>query len=401
MACGGTGGHLFPGLAVAEQLVQRGCTVTLLVSPKEVDQLALKTAAGLESVVLPAVGLTRGQVVAFLRGFIQSYRTAGKTFASRPPRAALGMGGFTSAPPILAAKHLGAQTFLHESNALAGRANRWLSWVVDGVFLGFPSAAGRLHNRCLTVTGTPVRRQFKPGDRGACRVALGLHPARPVVAVMGGSQGAGGINRLVSEALPLLAGQAAELQWLHLTGAADEANVRRAYAALGLRAVVHPFLAAMETALGAATLAVCRAGASSLAELAAMRVPAVLIPYPSAADNHQFRNARAFKETGAARLLEERLATPETLAKLVVELTRNDSEREKMGAALTQWHAPQAAAQIAEAILAGLSRAPAQAAAIAQPEAVRSLRTRSEGNSDSSPNGPPASKLALEPADSA
>src|SRR5262245_47420499 len=118
VACGGTGGHLFPGLAVAEQLVQSGCEVTLLISPKEVDQQAVRTARGMRVETLPAVGLKRGSELAFLRGFCRSYRQARRLFESQPPQAALAMGGFTSAPPILAAKRLGAKTFLHESNTI-------------------------------------------------------------------------------------------------------------------------------------------------------------------------------------------------------------------------------------------------------------------------------------------
>jgi UDP-N-acetylglucosamine--N-acetylmuramyl-(pentapeptide) pyrophosphoryl-undecaprenol N-acetylglucosamine transferase len=142
------------------------------------------------------------------------------------------------------------------------------------------------------------------------------------------------------------------LQWLHLTGTGDMDKVRKAYAASKLRAVVHPFFAEMDLALGAATAAVCRAGASSLAELAAMRVPAVLVPYPAATDNHQFHNARAFEATGAARLLEQKSATPETLVQLLLELIEKPSVHEKMRSALAQWHAPHAAEQIAEAMLA-------------------------------------------------
>src|SRR5215468_9980863 len=204
IACGGTGGHLFPGLSVAEKLLQRDCVVTLLISPKEVDQEGVKMASGMEIVTLPAIGLQRGGELAFLRGFKKSYGAARRFFKANRPDAVLAMGGFTSAPPILAGKRLGAQTFLHESNTIPGRANRWLSWVVNRAFVGFPSTATLLHNRNVTVTGTPVRPQFQPGDAEACRAALGFDPARPLVLVMGGSQGASGINELVVLALPLL-----------------------------------------------------------------------------------------------------------------------------------------------------------------------------------------------------
>ena len=206
IACGGTGGHLFPGLAVADQLMRRGCAVMLLISPKDVDQQAVRGVSGMEVVTLPAVGLERGGEIAFVRGFIQSYRAAAKLFKSRPPQAALAMGGFTSAPPILAARRAGARTFLHESNTIPGRANRWLSRVVRRAFVGFPTAAVRLHNRNVTVTGTPVRPCFQAREAGACRAALGLDPARPVLLVMGGSQGASGHQR-AGVAIPAAARQ--------------------------------------------------------------------------------------------------------------------------------------------------------------------------------------------------
>jgi UDP-N-acetylglucosamine--N-acetylmuramyl-(pentapeptide) pyrophosphoryl-undecaprenol N-acetylglucosamine transferase len=261
------------------------------------------------------------------------------------------MGGFTSAPPILAARRAAARTFLHESNSIPGRANRWLSRVVQRAFVGFPSAGGRLHNRKVTVTGTPVRAGFHACEAAACRLRLGLDPARPVLLVMGGSQGASGINELMLRALPLLAGRAPDLQWFHLTGPSDAQKVSQAYAASKLKAVVHPFFAEMELALGTATAAVSRAGASSLAELAAMRVPAVLVPYPAATDNHQFYNARAFEATGAACLLEQKSATPETLVQLLLDLIEKPAVHERMRSALAQWHAPHAAEQIAEAML--------------------------------------------------
>src|ERR1700742_2809014 len=138
IACGGTGGHLFPGLAVAEQLKQRGCDITLLISPKEVDQKSVQAAREMRIETLPAVGLVRGSRLAFLRGFAQSYRAARKLFKQNPPDAVLAMGGFTSAPPVLAGKFMGARTFLHESNTIPGRANRWLSRFVQEAFVGFP-----------------------------------------------------------------------------------------------------------------------------------------------------------------------------------------------------------------------------------------------------------------------
>jgi UDP-N-acetylglucosamine--N-acetylmuramyl-(pentapeptide) pyrophosphoryl-undecaprenol N-acetylglucosamine transferase len=356
IACGGTGGHLFPGLAVAEQLVKRGCAVTLLVSPKEVDQRAVKTARDVEIVTLPAVGLQNRNYFSFSRSFLKSWLAARKVFRKSSPAAALAMGGFTSAPPILAARQFGAKTFLHESNTIPGRANRWLSRFVDQCFVGFPQAGARLGSRNVVATGTPVRPQFQTRDPAACRVALGLEADRPTILVMGGSQGASGINDLIIGALPFLAERDPRLQFLHLSGPADVEKVRRAYAEKNIQAVVHAFFGEMELALGAATVAVSRSGASSLAEIAAMRVPSLLVPFPAATDNHQFFNARAFEETGAARLLDQKIATPQSVARLILELAGNPADREEMQASLARWHAPQAAEQIAETMLKLIAR---------------------------------------------
>jgi UDP-N-acetylglucosamine--N-acetylmuramyl-(pentapeptide) pyrophosphoryl-undecaprenol N-acetylglucosamine transferase len=170
--------------------------------------------------------------------------------------------------------------------------------------------------------------------------------------VMGGSQGAGGINELVLESLPLFAREAADWQWFHITGKAQVEKVREAYAAHHLEALVHPFYTDMATAMGAAEAAISRAGASSLAELAAMRLPAVLVPYPTATDNHQFHNAHAFALSGAARLLEQKSATPEALLRGLRDFMAETIVRERTQAALGLWHTPDAAGRIAETILA-------------------------------------------------
>ncbi len=350
IACGGTGGHLFPGIAVAGELKKRGCSIALLISPKEIDQQSVKTTRDVEIFTLPAVGLQNRNYLSFGLSFWKSYRAARAIFRNHPPQAVLAMGGFTSAPPILAAKKFGAKTFLHESNTIPGRANRFLDRFVDEAFVGFPETAERLKARKTSVTGTPVRPKFsEPSDVSACRTALGLEPNLPTILVVGGSQGASGLNEMILSALPLLASK--NWQWLHLAGTNDFEKVQAAYAAQKLKAVVKPFLAEMDLALGAATVAVSRAGASSLAELAAVRVPSLLVPFPAAADNHQYFNALAFEKTGAARLLEQKNSTPDKVASILGELVGGELTRSQMQTALGQWHAPHAAEQIAENIL--------------------------------------------------
>ena len=357
VACGGTGGHLYPGLAVADRLRQRGCELMLLVSPKEVDQQAVKDLEGMEIVTLPAIGLSARRWLAFGLAFGRAYRSVRRLFRTKPVQGVIAMGGFTAAAPVLAAKRCGAATFLHESNTMPGRANRLLGRLVDHAFVGFPAAAVRLRCRDVTVTGTPVRSQFKRREPQPCRRALGLDPDRPVCLVMGGSQGAHGVNELVVAGLPLLARRFADWQWLHLTGPADFEPVRNTYAAANVRAEVRPFLEEMELAMSAATVAISRAGASSLAELAAVRLPSVLVPYPAATDDHQLHNARTFVETGAALLLEQQAATPEALALLLSRLVQDPCAREDMQNALARWHTPQAAERIASSMLETMSAA--------------------------------------------
>jgi UDP-N-acetylglucosamine--N-acetylmuramyl-(pentapeptide) pyrophosphoryl-undecaprenol N-acetylglucosamine transferase len=355
IACGGTGGHLFPGIAVGEELLRRDCDVALLISPKDVDQQAVKSAHGMQVMTLPAVGLS-GNFFKFARGFWKSYREAKNFFAKRQPDAVLAMGGFTSAAPTLAGKHLGAKTFLHESNSIPGRANRWLAHVVDQAFVYFHQASGMLAMQEIDTVGMPVRSQFLDEvDAGAARMSLGLDANKPTLLVMGGSQGASGINDLLIRTIPLITERLPDFQFLHLTGPNDVEKVQAAYAAAKRKAIARPFLSEMELALGAATVAISRSGASSLAELAAMRVPAILIPYPHAADDHQYYNALGFVEAGAARMIDQSDATPETLVNQILELATNQKIRSEVQSALAKWHTPNAAEKIAEKILAALA----------------------------------------------
>lgn len=345
-------------MAVGEELRRRGVEVGLLISPKEVDQQAVAGAA-FEIFTLPAVGLQNRNYLSFTRSFIASFVAARRIFKARKPAAVLAMGGFTSVPPVLAARKFGAKTFLHESNTVPGKSNRFLTRFVDEAFIGFPECAERLRAKSISVTGTPVRPQFEPArvTPEAARAALGLDPNLPTVLVVGGSQGARGLNDLVLFALPLLARK--KWQWLHLAGAPDFEKVKKFYATHKINGIVKPFLAEMDLALGAATMAVSRAGASSLAEIAAMRLPSALVPLPTAADNHQFFNAQAFVKTGAALLLEQRVTSAERVADVLTQLVESESVRSGIQGSLTQWHAPQAAAEIAGRILENLRWDPA------------------------------------------
>jgi UDP-N-acetylglucosamine--N-acetylmuramyl-(pentapeptide) pyrophosphoryl-undecaprenol N-acetylglucosamine transferase len=351
IACGGTGGHLFPGLAVARALVRQGARATLLISPKEVDQMAVKGVSDVQIATLPAVGLQGRNHAGFAWSFLKSVRAARVQFRRTPPEVVLAMGGFTSAPPILAGRLAGAVTALHESNTIPGRANRWLSRVVTAAFVGFEETVARLPQVPAEVTGTPVRDAFVRRDAAASRVALGLAPDRPVIAVLGGSQGASGLNDAVREALPAVARHWPGVQFIHLAGPRDVGTLEGAYRAVGLQALVLSFTDRVDEVLGAATVAVARSGASTLAEFAAMGVPSVLVPFPTAVDDHQRHNAEAFVRAGAARCLAQRDAQPRVFCDLIGDLLDGGPAWVQMSAAAARLHRPQAADRIADRLL--------------------------------------------------
>jgi len=385
IACGGTGGHLFPGLAVAEVMSQAGAELALLVSTKEVDRAATAAARpGMQVETLDAVGWNPRRPWHFVRGAIRSWRKAARFFQDRRPDAVLAMGGFTSLGPVLEARRLGVSSFLHESNTIPGRANRWLARWVDAVFVGFPEAAQRLRARDVREVGTPVRGDIRVRSPGECRQALGLDPGRPVLLICGGSQGARAINRLVLDALDLLRDRLPPVQFLHLTGRQDEHVVKGAYRRRGLSASVHGFLDRMGEALGAADMAISRAGASSLAEFAATRLPSLLVPYPIAADDHQVSNARAFADAGAARWCAQANLTPETLVEHVRAVLSAPNCAAQMREALERRHRPHAAMEIARGIIQSVALGCAESwpgAGSARREENRASKASSKGSS--------------------
>jgi UDP-N-acetylglucosamine--N-acetylmuramyl-(pentapeptide) pyrophosphoryl-undecaprenol N-acetylglucosamine transferase len=350
IACGGTGGHLFPGIAIGEALQAMGADVLLIVSEKEIDQHAVKAARGMETFAAPAVASTAGKIP-FARGLMRSFKISRGLFKKRRPDAVIAMGGFTSAGPALAGRTMRIPVFLHEANSIPGRANRWLAPMAREIFVMFEGAKNRLRNRCVTASGMPVRSEFQPGDAGAARMALGLEPDRDVILFMGGSQGATAINDAAMAAIPKLLERRPELQFLHLTGLKDIERCAAFWRACGARGVVTPFLSEMDMGLSAANVAVSRSGASSLAEFAAMRLPAILVPYPIAADDHQVHNARAFVQSGAAAMILQDQLTAETLGPLVSELLEDGPKRAGMIETLGKWHSPDCAEKIARRVL--------------------------------------------------
>src|SRR5438132_8012348 len=292
IACGGTGGHLFPGIAVAEVLRDRGHEVILLVSEKEIDALALSEGANFPFERLPTVGLPSPfspMVFGFVRRFGQSLSLCRSIYRKFKPQVVLGMGGFTSTAPVLAGRMRGVSTFIHESNAVPGKANRLTARMVRAVMLGFQECAPFFPKAHIEVTGTPIRTELKPLDRQVARQKLGLQTDLVTLLVMGGSQGASGINQAIIKSLPFLHG--VPLPVIHLSGARDERLVADNYGREKIPAYISAFHHRMEEVYSAAELLVARAGAARLAEVAAFSFPSLLIPFPYAADAPQPRNA--------------------------------------------------------------------------------------------------------------
>ncbi|PYL63854.1 MAG: undecaprenyldiphospho-muramoylpentapeptide beta-N-acetylglucosaminyltransferase, partial [Verrucomicrobia bacterium] len=209
IACGGTGGHLFPGIAVAEVLRDRGHEVILLISEKEIDALALSEGANFRFEKLPTVGLPSPfspVIFGFVRRFGESLSLCRSIYRKFKPQVVLGMGGFTSTAPVLAGRMRGVSTFIHESNAVPGKANRLTARIVRVVLLGFKECAPFFPKVRTEVTGTPIRNELRRIDRPVARQKLGLRDDLTTLLVMGGSQGASGINQALIKSLPLLHG---------------------------------------------------------------------------------------------------------------------------------------------------------------------------------------------------
>jgi UDP-N-acetylglucosamine--N-acetylmuramyl-(pentapeptide) pyrophosphoryl-undecaprenol N-acetylglucosamine transferase len=336
IACGGTGGHLFPGLAVAEVLRSQGHDVLLFVSEKEVDARALLNHPDLDRVKLPSIGLPSlfsPAMLTFVKRLRASFKQCGAVYDTNRPQAVLGMGGFTSIAPLIAAQRRGIPAYLHESNAIPGKANRLAALFCREVLLGFGECARHFSSRSTRLTGTPLRNELvhHVPARAEARRKLGLDPEKTTLLVMGGSQGAAGINALMTQAAPYLQGGA--LQVVHLAGERDVEPVRSAYDAAGVPAAVLPFCDRMQEVYPAADMAVSRSGAASLGELSWFGVPSVLIPYPYAAEDHQRLNAEIFVRAGAAIMLAEKEATGEKISHLLKSLLQAPETLPTMSAA--------------------------------------------------------------------
>ncbi len=353
IAAGGTGGHLFPGLAVGEVFVKRGHRVMLIISEKQIDSLATQGRTEFRIERVPGVGMQSKSPLALVK-FVLKFRAGlaqvKSLYRDFAPHAVLGMGGFTSTAPILAGRARKIPTFVHESNAIPGKANKLNARLVTRVLLGFEECRKFFPVGKCDLTGTPVRTSLVERlPKPAALATFHLTPGRPTLLVMGGSQGAQGINRALITALPRLAGT--PLQVIHLSGPAEEVKLRDAYAAAGIPAYVAAFHHRMEEAYSAADFAIARSGAASLTELSHFALPSILIPYPHAAEDHQTLNANIFERAGAAVLLQERETSGENLAEKLLYFLSDPARLAGASARSASLAPKQAAEQVADVVL--------------------------------------------------
>jgi UDP-N-acetylglucosamine--N-acetylmuramyl-(pentapeptide) pyrophosphoryl-undecaprenol N-acetylglucosamine transferase len=343
-AGGGTGGHLYPALAVAEELRRRHPDASIVfVGAKRGLEQRLVPASGYPLRTLPLAGLKGTS----LTGKLRAAAAAGwavlrcAIWMSRErPDLVIGVGGYASGPAVLAGRLVRVSTMVLEQNHFPGATNRWLATRVDAVCLPSEAARARIGGKAF-VTGNPVRSEFLEIGEPPGGNRLGL-------LVFGGSRGARSINRAMCEALGAMTRLMPPPGIVHQTGTADEAEVRAAYGTYPGEHEVRPFLEDMPGRLADADLVVCRAGASTISELCAAGRPAVLVPYPHAADDHQRHNAEMLRDAGAARLLADDELDGPRLGAAVAELAGDAGRRRAMGRAARALARPDAAARIAD-----------------------------------------------------
>lgn len=350
IACGGTGGHLFPGIAIAQQLKRLGHRPLLLISQKSVDAEASRKYGDLEFRTIQAVAkppLLSLRTPRFLWRLLASYMRCRRILRETRADVVLGMGGFTSLAPIRAGRSLGLRTYVHDSNALPGRANRLIARWCNEVFVGLKEAAAWFPGSRCRVTGTPVRDELLhlPSQQDARR-RLELPEQGRVILVTGGSQGAHNLNTLLIQA----AQSDPESYYLVIAGPSDRERVSGlAGDAPNIRVI--GFCSDMPAAYAAADGVIARSGASTLTELAMLGKACLLVPYPHAADDHQTANARVFADAGGAILCPQRELNNDVVHHFVHDCIANDDKRRSMESAMRSLARPDAAETIARILV--------------------------------------------------
>lgn len=369
-AGGGTGGHLYPGLAVAAALRQRDpqARITFLTTTRPLDRQLLEPTdyAQIEQPVQPFT-MHPLRLPGFLLTWQRSVAAAREFLRKQSVRAVLGLGGYAAGPPVVAARKLGLPTAILNPDAIPGRANQYLARRAALVVLQWE--VSRRHfspETACAALGCPIRSAFGTATRDeGCR-RFNLDIARPVLVVTGASQGARTVNEAVTRVWPEFLSRHPAWQLLHLSGPADEPAVRAAYAAAKAPATVMAFTHEMHLALAAADLVVSRAGASTLAELTALGRASILLPYPYARDRHQHANAQVLVDEGAAIMLEDHRdagRNAPALAEALVILA-DDAARTSMAQVARCLGRPEAAGGVADWLISGAKLGPLPASAV-------------------------------------
>ncbi len=339
IAAGGTGGHIYPGIAVAKEIMRRDASSEVLfvgtarglekkLVPDNGFQLALINSAGLKNVGF--VGKIKGMAV-----MPRSFWEARKILREFTPNVVVGAGGYVSGPVLLTAHFMGFPTLVMDSNALPGFTNRQLARFVDKAALTFEEAKHFFGTKGV-VTGNPIRQEF-------FEIATREPSERINLLIFGGSQGARAINDAMIAALPLLSREDSKLTITHQTGDANYDLVRSRYAENGWEdAEIRPYISNMVGAFDVADVIISRAGATTCSEVAAAGKAALMIPFPGAADDHQRRNAEALVEKGAARMILQADLNGERLAKELTDLIKEPEAIAEMGAAARRMARPDA-----------------------------------------------------------
>lgn len=351
LACGGTGGHTFPGLATAEVLRKWGHEVTLWLAGKDIETASVKNWEG-DSHTIYAEGFQYGvsfRSLVTARRLYTAYRQCAGLMKDDRPDVMLGMGSYASVGPLWAAHRAKVPIVLHEANVIPGRAVTAFAGRASAVAGSFQETRHYLQNINLSVTGMPLRKEIELAARANIQFSAVDRPF--TILSMGGSRGAHSLNQMVSQAVLNLHKITPDFRVIHLTGKADEDEVRERYKEAGINAEVSSFVHEMTRIYESCDLAICRAGAATCAELSAFGLPALLVPYPYAARDHQTKNAEAMQRMKCADFVPESDLDPVWLTEYLEGCMNTPSRLDRMSKAARDRAYPNAAERLARLTL--------------------------------------------------
>lgn len=349
VACGGTGGHIFPGIATAEVLRKRGHDVELWLAGRDVEDISVSGWEG-KVVSVKSAGFRMALTFSNLKALISLVKAYFKCKSmmktDHRPDVLLAMGSYASVGPVMAASSLGIPVVIHESNAVPGRAVTFLAGRAKCVALGFRSASKYFRNVRTEYTGFPLRGKLGNGfESGLLRKGLFT------VLVMGGSQGAHMLNEISLKAFKLLRSRGVDFQVVHLSGPRDEAMVKGFYSKEKIEGVCFGFLKEMANAYLAADIVISRAGAAACAEISSFGVPALFVPLPSAKRDHQKANAGEICQSGGADMVDEKDLSPEYLADYIQDCIKDSKKLKSMKEALNKTAVRDGTERLADLVL--------------------------------------------------